>query len=601
MPPDDVEVDVDVDVESPTNGYVDVDVVGQLNDVEVDVEKNPEDIVGPTNPRQAPLEEQYPAVSVSDEKPTSTSTSTSTSLGLDRARDAIANGNVELVREIWSSASRDHPCDVERYQWFLLLLEAGAEAEATEVASSLVGTKHERSTRELLADIEEPRRGDDDDVIDLSVLRGPAPSSDARVTEAFLRWFGGRGDLYAQQWWDERRRRGGYRRVDEPLTPRVARSHLDGMRTVGQYLLFPDGTCSFGAIDLDLSANALAELRVGAGDDVSPAAHERLREYAGKILAAARDLGIPLWPEDSGNRGLHLWLLLEPRRPARAVRSLLGQIVASAGGQPPEVGVEIFPKQEKLGPKGLSSLVKLPLGLHRATLRRCPMLDDDFSPIVDPLASLLRLTAAPHDAVDEVVARRVFVPPTPEPAGPLPVLVRSKSPRTLADALRSIEPGKPERDACERVLTGCAVLRKLVRMTYEERRLEPAFARALCYTLGLIGPSCGMIDELFAVAQVSRKEVDRVRRGLPSPTGCKRLRRLELVGAPECPCSLGDSASPYPTPVLFAVGERLPAEPDWTPFAAWLEDVPDWSGDMITELVTRLRTIDRRLAKLEDR
>src|SRR5439155_13903136 len=119
------------------------------------------------------------------------------------------------------------------------------------------------------------------------------------------------------------------------------------------------------------------------------------------------------------------------------------------------------------------SLVKLPLGLHQATLRRCALLDDRLQPIAGAAEALVRIAAAPSDAVDAVLGRRVLPLPAPQldPAGPVP-LPPGGSARSLAEALRAIEPGREERDACERILAGCGILAALVKKAFEEHRLS---------------------------------------------------------------------------------------------------------------------------------
>jgi hypothetical protein len=235
------------------------------------------------------------------------------------------------------------------------------------------------------------------------------------------------------------------------------------------------------------------------------------------------------------------------------------------------------------------------------TLRRCHLLDDALRPIEEDRMALERLGAPAPDLVSDILGRRLMPLPAPElqpDEGPPPLSARPSG-RSLAEALRAIEPGRPERDACERILEGCAVLRRLVRVAYETRRLAPAQARALLYTIGLVGPSCRLIEEIFAAAQVSRKEIDRVRRGLPSPSGCRRLRDVDPSGGADCRCAFGNKPQPYPTPAIFAVGVRPPDPPTWTPFAPWIEEAPLRTADPLQEIADWLRRIEGRIERLE--
>lgn len=537
---------------------------------------------------------------------------------LARAEAALAAGDLADALAAWEAVQEARLDERLRYRWALVLVEAGALGEAAALLPGLSDPDLAFRLRAVLGPEALPGPGpdgapgepsdgppaepedDEDDPLGADVAVARDTPADAEAVAAFLRWFGGRRDLYARQWYDERRRRGGYRPVREPLTEAVVRAHLAGRHTVGQYLLYPDATVSFAAIDLDLSASALAELRAGEGDEAGALSHEGLRRYARALMSAAAGLGLRLFPEDSGGRGLHLWIFFEPRRTARAARALLGQVVAAVP-QAPEVGVEVFPKQERLGPRGLSSLVKLPLGLHQASLRRCRLLDDDLRPLDDPGEALVRLEAANPQVVDAVLGRRLVPLPTPEldPVEPPPPLPEAYSARSLAEALRAV-PSHEAKAACERMVEGCGVLGALARKALERRRLTPEEARALVFSVGLVGAGPGLADELLAAAGASFKELERVRRGLQSPVGCKRLRRLAPDGGAGCRCPVGADARPYPTPALLAVGEVAPAAPRWRPFAPWLEEDRPAVQDPLEAIGEALRRIDARLSRLED-
>jgi hypothetical protein len=516
---------------------------------------------------------------------------------LVRARAALATGDVDAVAAAYDGIT---PASPDAFEWLLLLVEAGHLERARKLTSLLRGDEADKAAS-LLSD-EPPWDEDDDADSPFTVAEATSrttPDGDRDTLESFLRWFGGRRDLYSRAWVDERRHRSGYRPVEEPLTVEVARAHVRGAITVGQYLLFPDGTCSFGVIDLDVSASVMDALRAGHGAAVSPLLHAPLRSFALRLIDSASRLGLPMVAEDSGGRGVHLWLHLEPRRLASAVRAALSQIVTGAGPVPPDVGVEIFPKQDRLGPRGLSSLVKLPLGYHPVTFRRCWLLDDQLRPIEDLRQCLAAVRVAPPDVVEAVVGRRVVPLPAPElgPVAKVPPLSEQRSARSLAELLRSVQAGDDEHRACEQVLRGCAVLRALVEKAYERHALEAEEARAMVYSIGLVGPGPGLIDEVLAAARVPRRELDRVRKGLPNPVGCKRLHALAPAGT-VCGC-FGRDALPYPTPLLHAVGPVAPAEPRWKPFAAHLgadEGVVQGPLDAIGEALSR---IERRLEELE--
>jgi hypothetical protein len=131
-------------------------------------------------------------------------------------------------------------------------------------------------------------------------------------------------------------RDGSYWRVREPLTLPLLAAHLVGRYTLGTYLLDEQHQCSFAVFDAD------------CGDGL------------GLLVGLAMELawqGIPTVLEAS-RRGGHLWVHLAEPTPARAVRAWL---LPSAQ----TLGIELYPKQDTLGPDGACSLIRLPLGIHQ--------------------------------------------------------------------------------------------------------------------------------------------------------------------------------------------------------------------------------------------
>lgn len=517
---------------------------------------------------------------------------------LEQARSAAADGDAERVGQLFQRSRSTDSSEAELVSWSLLLAESGLVAEALAAARSIKeGTTRDQILR--LLSVERTAQIDEENgLFEEIALERPAISSSARVVELFLRWFGGRRDIYARQWYDERRSRGGYRPVHEPFTASVVKQHLEGRITAGQYVLFPDATAAFGVIDLDLSAAALETMR-SAMPDAQPLDHAGLRDYVVRIRESGAALGLPLFAEDSGGRGVHIWVFVEPRRPARAVRSLLAQVLAGAGAQPPDVGAEIFPKQDGIGPRGLSSLVKLPLGLHQATLRRCSLLGRDLQPIEDPVAALSDLAAPDPNIVDAILARRVLpFQLRPEESGTisLPPLTSACSPRSLGEALRALD-GAPALEAADRMIKGCRILGDIVARAYEERCVSPDEARALIYSIGLIGRDGARAREALVAAGSSHKELERAQRGVHSPVGCKKLQRIgRNPGCDRCPSDSG--ARPYATPALFAVGPQDPTPPRHEPFAAWI-DVAELAADPMSKIDAGLRRIEERLDRIE--
>jgi hypothetical protein len=157
------------------------------------------------------------------------------------------------------------------------------------------------------------------------------PSVHTDLVEAYASVFVHCWSQYAVQ-----QRDGSYWRVREPLTLPLLAAHLKGQCTLGTYLLDEQHQCSFAVFDADRS--------------------DGLEQLGGLAMELAL-LGIPTVLEAS-RRGGHLWVHLAEPTPARVVRAWLLPAAHL-------LGVELYPKQDTLGPDGACSLIRLPLGIHQ--------------------------------------------------------------------------------------------------------------------------------------------------------------------------------------------------------------------------------------------
>src|SRR5437868_3091663 len=157
------------------------------------------------------------------------------------------------------------------------------------------------------------------------------PSVYADLVEAYASLFVHCWSQYAVQ-----QRDGSYWRVREPLTLPLLAAHLTGQCTLGTYLLDEQHQCSFAVFDAD-SCDGLEQL--------------------GGLAMELALSGIPTVLE-ARRRGGHLWVHLAEPTPASVVRAWLLPYALA-------LGVELYPKQDALGPGGASSLMRLPLGIHR--------------------------------------------------------------------------------------------------------------------------------------------------------------------------------------------------------------------------------------------
>ena len=111
------------------------------------------------------------------------------------------------------------------------------------------------------------------------------------------------------------------RLVYEVVTPAVIQRHLAGQVSIGIAPIRSDGTCSFGAIDID-------DYRYNLDD----------------VIAAIDDYNLPLCPCYSKSKKLHLYMFFADPTPSDQVQELLRWYAKAFAC---DKKVEIFPKQSK--------------------------------------------------------------------------------------------------------------------------------------------------------------------------------------------------------------------------------------------------------------
>lgn len=172
----------------------------------------------------------------------------------------------------------------------------------------------------------------------------------------YLELWGHRTDVFAEQ-----QDSGIYIPVNRELTVDEVQEHLAGFASYGVYTTNPaDQTVRFICWDLD-------------SHDEEAFAY--LKQLVVKlVVSTAHDDFTCLLAESSGNKGKHVWLFLS--QPVLAVRArrwvqrdFLPAWVEKAREMNWPVGIEVFPKQDRVAEGSFGNLVKLPFGKHRVSGR----------------------------------------------------------------------------------------------------------------------------------------------------------------------------------------------------------------------------------------
>lgn len=223
-----------------------------------------------------------------------------------------------------------------------------------------------------------------------------------------------RTDVFAVQWFSQNRKEGGYIKLvegtcpnDPPcprktcthktlvtLEPKHVVEHLLGKQTLGIYQLGTDDTVKWLCLDVDIEKGAKLPA------DADP--RGRVRAHTRALAKLLTSLSLPFLVEDSGSKGYHLWLFFSD--PVSANKAMaLGRWLEAQVEPPVGIHVEVFPKQVSV--RSFGNLVKLPLGKHRKTLKRCLFVGSDFEPLADQWGALAEVGTLTAAAVDKIIKK----------------------------------------------------------------------------------------------------------------------------------------------------------------------------------------------------
>jgi len=402
----------------------------------------------------------------------------------------------------------------------------------------------------------------------------------------FAQYFQGREGVYARQWVD-RQGRVGYQPVHEPLTPRILRQHLDGDLTCGVYPVRVDGTVFFAVWDVDINRNVLEKYlrRPDRLAELTRMAHET----AVRIAALCRSLGLPSLIEDSGFKGRHVWVFFCAPVEARIVRTVAERI-ARLEPVPPELHVDVFPRQDTVEPGQLGNLIKLPLGIHRRTGRRCLFLDPEGRALPDPFRALAETPRLPPEALLRAAESLTGLPPTPSPPSP-----EEREARALQQALTP--PYYPEADPeFQTVVTCCPVLGALVEKARTEHLLTYDEQLVLVHTLGYLTHGVEIVNAVLGtcVNVYPQLLLKSPLRG--NPMSCPKIRQRIPDVTRRIPCRCPEQTEMgYPTPVLFL---RMQAT---TPPDAWERVELQTMAETLLRLEGERRRLEAQMADLRQR
>ncbi len=368
----------------------------------------------------------------------------------------------------------------------------------------------------------------------------PGESATLKPTETdiavFAKLFSGREGVFARQWLTDDGKI-GYMPVYHALFDNDIKEHLAGQQTLGYYLMRSDNSVLQMIIDFDITKQARTDVAVT--DEELGEWRKLLWSDVARVRDALLEVGMKSYPEDSGFKGMHLWLFFNEPVPARDVLIFSKKILAAAGPPPPGLIREVFPKQPRVDPKELGAMVKLPLGIHKLTNRRCWFLNNDGQPAKDQLAYLHSIELVPH-----AVFRTAFE--------------KLKSPRSLP----TVEAAPAEREAVDRVFKGCNVLRHFKEKAERTKWLNHIERLTVLGSLVHLGPAGHQaIHEIISQTTNYNHRITEkfIQRAKGFPLSCPRIRERhsDITPVVGCCCQFKQIKNSYPSPVLHADPELI--------------------------------------------
>ena len=224
-----------------------------------------------------------------------------------------------------------------------------------------------------------------------------------------------REDSYARQWYDENKGH-GYAPVRTgqcthtprhklkrecsdvslvPISKSNVHDHLRGVQTIGVYQLGEYDTVKWLCFDIDINKSvpdsvSIEELR------------DRVQAHTLALATSIVDLKgrNTFLVEDTGNKGYHIWVFFAdpvPATHAAAVGNWININVTSLPG----IHVEVFPKQVQTSKFG--NLVKMPLGIHKKTNKRCLFVSSSFEPLDNQWKVLEEVTRWTQEDLETII------------------------------------------------------------------------------------------------------------------------------------------------------------------------------------------------------
>jgi len=346
----------------------------------------------------------------------------------------------------------------------------------------------------------------------------------------FIQLFNGREGVYAKQWINNVGK-WGYSPVKDSLTEREVRLHLAGDLTLGLYLMRADNTVRLMVIDIDVNKNTM--MKCTQQREAKNTLLSKIQKDARKIKHLADELGIPVYIEDSGYKGRHLWFFFSEPIKASDARNLAKAILRRVGESAEGTHREIFPKRDKIASGALGSLVKLPLGIHKTTGRRSLFVDESGKAYDNQALFLHSVKQVTEKDVRQAIK-----------------LLQTGFRREMFKEIESTK--------IKKIVEGCKVIKFLIGKAKKEGHLTHSERLVLLYSLGHLGDEGKryihqiMSNCLNYDFNSTQRWINRLQTNA-HPISCPKIRDWlsDITPGIGCYCEFNVPKGAYPSPLLF--------------------------------------------------
>ncbi|NUU95083.1 hypothetical protein XO10_02065 [Marinitoga sp. 1135] len=365
-----------------------------------------------------------------------------------------------------------------------------------------------------------------------------APSQNA--IKRFMTLFSGREDVFSIQY------EGGYRPIRRPLNFHDIKNHFSGKKTLGIYLLKKNDTVKFAAYDIDIKKHYL--------NREDKFVYEENSKKVAKRLSRELNLeNITHYFEFTGNRGYHIWIFFDIPVSAYKIKYIMEKILDRIELEE-GIDVEIFPKQTSLN-GGLGNLIKVPLGVHKKTGKKCLFVDNDFNVIENQIEFLNSIKENNATEIDKLF-REIF---NENDYDDFNVTYKKRTTSSKNSASKKIKSSirktlpKSNKNIFTQMIEGCHILKQINEKIEKEAYITEEEEMIFIKSLANLENSKKFIEmKLSQTINFSKKRIDMIiKQSLGVPITCEEIRKIILnkdisLSLENCTCKFqGNYNSPY--------------------------------------------------------